>query len=173
MTDPVTIGSAVVAHIEPAAGEAAAFNVWYERDRLLRRRHGRTGHVRGRVLGRDPVPEDARLPGRLFGDPARGSYLADLLAAAGVASSMGRLGGAACTPATPPSASSRAREHLHTAVYDCDWDLRGGGAPAPATALDHGFAGVIAIATTGDAHQWRVTSSVPTSRWRSDSNRSV
>ena len=32
VTDPVTIGSAVVAYIEPAPGEAAAFNAWYERD---------------------------------------------------------------------------------------------------------------------------------------------
>ena len=56
--------------------------------------------------------------------------------------------------ATPPERLFAGREHLHTAVYGYDWDLRAANAPPPATALDHGFSGVIAIATTGDPRDW-------------------
>jgi hypothetical protein len=50
--------------------------------------------------------------------------------------------------AMPPERLFTARDHLQTAVYDYAWDVRADGAPMPATALDHGFAGVVMCAWT-------------------------
>ncbi len=153
MTDPVTIGSAVVAYIEPAAGEAAAFNAWYERDHFYAAAMAGPGMYAGARWVATRACKDARLPGRLFGDPARGSYLATYWLLTGMQEEWDDWAVRAYA-ATPPERLFAGREHMHTAVYGCDWDVRADGAPPPATALDHGFAGVIAVATTGDAHEW-------------------
>src|SRR6202008_354700 len=55
--------------------------------------------------------------------------------------------------AMPPERLFAGRDHVHTAVYESPWDTRADGAPAPATALDHGFAGVVMIAGT-DLQAW-------------------
>jgi hypothetical protein len=153
VTDPVTIGSAVVAYIEPAAGEAAAFNEWYERDHFYAAAMAGPGMYAGARWVATRACKDARPPGRLFGDPARGSYLATYWLLPGMQEEWDDWAARAYA-ATPPERLFAGREHLHTAVYACEWDVRAGGAPPPATALDRGFAGLIACATTGDGHEW-------------------
>jgi hypothetical protein len=153
VTDPVTIGSAVVAYIEPAAGEAAAFNAWYERDHFYAAAMAGPGMYAGARWVATRACKDARLPGRIFGDPARGSYLATYWLLPGMQGEWDDWAARAYA-ATPPERLFAGREHLHTAVYAYDWDRRAGNAPPPATALDHGFQGVVAIATTGDPREW-------------------
>jgi hypothetical protein len=71
----ISIGTAIVSYIEPEPGYARAFNEWYERD-----------HFPATVLAGPGVFAGARFvatkeckqrrTGSMFGDPARGSYLA-------------------------------------------------------------------------------------------------
>ena len=141
MTD-VAIGTAIVAYIEPHAGQAARVQPLVRARPLLRGRDGGPGHVRGRALGRDARVQGGAPAGRdWFGDPARGSYLTTVLAAAGDARRVGRRGSPVQYAATPPERLFAGRDHLHTAVYGFDWELRAGNAPPAATALDHRFVG--------------------------------
>jgi hypothetical protein len=153
VTDAVTIGTAVIAYIEPAEGEAAAFNAWYERDHFYAAAMAGPGMYAGARWVATRACKNARTAGSLFGDPARGSYLATYWLLRGTQAEWDEWATRAYA-ATPPERLFAGREHLHTAVYECDWDVRTEGAPPPATALDHGFAGLVAIATTGDAREW-------------------
>ena len=154
MTDPVTVGSAVVAYIEPAAGEAAAFNAWYERDHFYAAAMAGPGMYAGARWVATRACKDARLPGRLFGDPARGSYLATYWLLPGAQAEWDDWAARVRTRRRRGSGSSRVGSTCTPRSYGCDWDLRAGRAPAPAAALDRGFPGVVAIATTGDAREW-------------------
>ncbi len=149
MSDPVTIGTAVVAYIEPHAGEARAFNAWYERDHFYAAAMAGPGMYAGARWVATRACKSVRPDRTLFGDPARGSYLATYWLLPGRQAEWDEWA-AREYAATPPERLFAGRDHVHTAVYACTADARAAGAPAPATALDHGFAGLIAIATTGE-----------------------
>ena len=71
--------------------------------------------------------------------------------------------GGADTRRRRPSGCSRAAITSTPPCTEYVWDTRADGAPAPATALDHGFAGVIMLAG-GDVQEWSersVSSDVP------------
>ncbi|HEX5097026.1 MAG TPA: hypothetical protein VFX21_13460 [Acidimicrobiia bacterium] len=155
MTEYVTVGTAVIAYIEPHEGRARAFNAWYERDHFYAAAMAGPGCYAGArwVATRDC--KESRTEGWLFGDNAVGSYLATYWILPGkqeewdewIAREYGSM---------PPERLFAARDHLHTAVYDFAWDSRADGAPIPATALDHGFAGVVVTGWTdgGAAREW-------------------
>ena len=106
----------------------------------------------GRALGRDPrLQSGAARPGRLFGDPARGSYLATYWLLPGSQAEWDDVGRARVRGDATGAAVRRVASTCTPRSTACTGDVRADGAPAPATALDHGFAGVIAVATTGDA----------------------
>ena len=90
-------------------------------------------------------PENA-----LFGDPARGSFLATYWVLPGMQAAWDEWAAAEYAK-TPADRLFAARDHIHTAMYRFRWDARTEDAPPPATALDHGFAGVIAIASVAPA----------------------
>jgi hypothetical protein len=151
--DPVTVGTAIVAFIEPAPGQELAFNRWYERDHFYAAAMAGPGMYAGGRWVATRACKDVRPTASGFGDPARGSYLATYWLLPGtqaeweswVTREMSSL---------PEDRMFAGREHLHTAVYRYLWEARADDAPPPATALDHGFAGLVALATTADAHQW-------------------
>ncbi len=66
----VQIGTAVIAYIEPHAGQAQAFNRWYERDHFYAAATAGPGRVLGRALGRD-----ARVQGGATRRTRRGSAI--------------------------------------------------------------------------------------------------
>ena len=68
----VAVGTAVIAYIEPHAGQAQAFNRWYERDHFYAATTAGPGAFVGRALGRDPRVQGGRPPAATwFGDPRR------------------------------------------------------------------------------------------------------
>jgi hypothetical protein len=146
VTEPIAIGTAVVAYIEPHAGAARAFNRWYERDHFYSAAMAGPGMFAGARWVATRECKAARPDANLFGDPARGSYLATYWVLPGMQSTWDEWV-AREYAATPPERLFAGRDHLHTAVYRSVWDARTEDAPAPATALDHGFAGVIAVAS--------------------------
>ena len=150
VSDPVTIGTAVVAYIEPHAGAARAFNRWYERDHFYAAAMAGPGMFAGArwVATRDckagrPENDALRRPRAWF-------LPRDVLGAAGHATAWDEWAAAEYAK-TPADRLFAARDHIHTAMYRFRWDARTEDAPPPATALDHGFAGVIAIASVAPA----------------------
>jgi hypothetical protein len=146
VTDAVTVGSAVVAYIEPHAGAARDFNRWYERDHFYAAAMAGPGMYAGARWVATRACKAVRPAHQLFGDPARGSYLATYWLLPGMQPAWDEWA-AAEYARTPPERLFAARDHIHTSVYRYLWDIRTEDAPPPATALDHGFAGVIAIAS--------------------------
>ena len=148
----VLIGTAIVAYIEPHAGQAREFNRWYERDHFYAATTAGPGAFAGARWVATRACKAVRPPGATwFGDPARGSFLTTVWLLDGaqldwdewVARQMERL-----------RAQDRMfpwRDHIHTAVYRYCCEVRADDAPAAAVALDHGFAGVIAMAVAPGA----------------------
>ena len=141
----VAIGTAVVAYIEPHAGQARAFNRWYERDHFYAATTGRARGVRRARAGSRPAR--ARRCGR---DRDAGSAIrragrsSRRLAARRRASGVGRVGRAADGDAATPARSHvrRPRSPPHRGVPVLRAEARADdGATSAATALDHGFAG--------------------------------
>ena len=145
MTDPVTVGTAVVAYIEPHPGQARAFNAWYERDHFYASAMAGPGMYAGARWVATKACKAARPSGDLLGDPARGSYLATYWLLPGTQAVWDEWA-AREYASLPPERRFSGRDHLHTAVYRYAWDFRAEGAPAPPIALDHGYAGVVAAA---------------------------
>jgi hypothetical protein len=156
VNEPVTIGTAIVAYIEPEPGRERAFNAWYERDHFYAAAMAGPGMYAGGRWVATGACKAARPGASLFGDPARGSYLATYWVLPGMQAEWDEWA-ARQYAAMPPERLFEGREHLHTALYRYAWDVRAEAAPAPATALDHGFAGVIVIATSAPAERWSQT----------------
>jgi len=148
----VVIGTAIVAYIEPHAGQAREFNRWYERDHFYAATTAGPGAFAGARWVATRACKAVRPPAAAwFGDAARGSFLTTVWLLDGaqlewdewVARQMQRL-----------RAQDRmfpGRDHIHTAVYRYCCEVRADDAPTAAVALDHGFAGVIAIAVAPGA----------------------
>jgi hypothetical protein len=143
----VAIGTAVVAYIEPHAGQAREFNRWYERDHFYAATTAGPGAFAGArwVATRECKavrPADATW----FGAAARGSFLTTVWLLEG---SQGEWDEWVALQMDALRAQDRmfpGRDHVHTAVYRFCCEVRAEDELSAAVALDHGFAGVIAIA---------------------------
>jgi hypothetical protein len=145
VTDPVRVATALVAYIEPHAGYERAFNAWYERDHFYASAMAGPGMYAGArwVATRDC--KALRPDARLFGDPARGSYLTTCWLLPGAQDAWDEWA-AEEYQRLPADRRFEHRDHLHTGVYESVFTTAADGAPVAATALDHGFPGVIAVA---------------------------
>jgi hypothetical protein len=150
VTDPVAIGTAVVAYIEPHTGAAREFNRWYERDHFYAAAMAGPGMYAGARWVATRECKEVRPANDLFGDPARGSYLATYWLLPGTQAGWDEWV-AETYAAMPPARLFAARDHVHTAVYRYHSETRTEDAPPPATALDHGFAGLIVVASIAPA----------------------
>jgi hypothetical protein len=144
----VAIGTAIVAYIEPHEGQAEAFNRWYERDHMYAATTAGPGAFAGARWIATSACKAVRPPDATwFGDPARGSFLTTVWLLDGsqsewdtwVAGQMEKLRAGA-------DRMFAGRDHLHTAVYRFVSEVRAANGTSAATALDHPFGGVIAIA---------------------------
>ncbi len=145
----VEVGTAVVAYIEPQEGGAHAFNRWYERDHMYAATTAGPGAFAGaRWVATRACKEVRPKDGTWFGDPARGSYLTTVWLLDGSQDEWDAwVGQQMQTLRTQPRRMFAGRDHLHTAVYRFRGEhRRERDGVATATALDHPFAGVIAIA---------------------------
>jgi len=144
----VAIGTAVIAYIEPHEGQAREFNRWYERDHFYAATTAGPGAFAGARWVAPRGCKAVRPPSATwFGEPARGSYLTTVWLLddtqdewdAWVGRRMERL-------RAEPGRMFAGRDHIHTAVYRFGVEARAGDGVSAATALDHPFDGVIAIA---------------------------
>jgi hypothetical protein len=146
VSEPVSVGTAVVAYIEPHEGQAREFNAWYERDHFYAAALAGPGMYAGARWVATRECKELRPASTLLGDPTRGSYLATYWLLPGAQAAWDEW--VEQTYASmPPERRFVGRDHVHTAVYRYLWDTGTEDAPPPATALDHGYNGVIAIAS--------------------------
>jgi hypothetical protein len=163
----VAIGTAIVAYIEPHPGQAQAFNRWYERDHMYAATTGGPGAFSGARWIATRACKAARPAGATwFGDPARGSFLTTVWLLDGSQSEWDAWVGRQMEGLRAQADRMFAgRDHVHTAVYRFTSEARAGGVSA-ATALDHPFGGVTAIAAGvglgADCARAVVSSAVPT-----------
>jgi hypothetical protein len=149
----VGIGTAIVAYIEPHAGQALEFNRWYERDHFYAATTAGPGAFSGARWVATRACKAVRRPGATwFGDAVRGSFLTTVWLLDGkqaewdawVAKEMEEL-------RARPDRMFPGRDHIHTGVYRYCCEVRAEDAPSAAVALDHGFAGLVAIAVGAGA----------------------
>jgi hypothetical protein len=136
----MTHATAIVSYIEPTPGYAREFNEWYERDHFPSAVLAGPGVVSGRRFVATRGCKALRPPGTLFGDPARGSYLALATLAAGRQADWDAWVVEVMKILTAQDRLFPHREHVHTAVYR----IVTGALDLP------GAPGVIAIADTND-----------------------
>jgi hypothetical protein len=144
----VGIGTAVIAYIEPHAGQTVAFNRWYERDHMYAAATAGPGAFAGaRWIATRACKSVRPATATWFGDPARGSFLTTIWLLEGTqaewdlwtAAQMGKL-------AAEGDRMFAGRDHVHTAAYRFRSECRAPDGTSAATALDRPFGGVIAIA---------------------------
>ena len=146
----VAIGTAIVAYIEPHDGQAEAFNRWYERDHMYAATTGGPGAFAGArwVATRVRARRCARRRATWFGDRRRGSFLTTVWLLEGSQSEWDAWVGRQMEHLRAEGDRMFAgRDHLHTAVYRFVCEARSAEGSSAATALDHPFAGIVAIAT--------------------------
>jgi hypothetical protein len=148
----VRIGTAIVSYIEPHPGLALEFNRWYERDHFPATVTAGPGVFAGARWVATRACKALRPPrGRLFGDPARGSYLATAWVLPGLQAGWDAWVADAMKELVAQDRMFAGRDHVHTAIYACRSTARAEGGPGAEMALDHGFDGVFAIAVGRDA----------------------
>ena len=144
----VGIGTAIIAYIEPRAGQARAFNRWYERDHMYAATTAGPGAFSGARWVATRACKALRPEGAgWFGDARRGSFLTTVWVLddaqaqwdAWVSEQMESL-------RAQPGRMFAGRDHLHTAVYRFVHEDRAEGGVSAATSLDHHFPGVAVIA---------------------------
>jgi hypothetical protein len=149
----VAVGTAVIAYIEPHAGQAEAFNRWYERDHFYAATTAGPGAFSGARWVATRSCKTVRPPAaRWFGDPGRGSYLTTVWLLDGtqaewdtwVGAQMERLRG-------EPDRMFAGRDHLQTGVYRFGEEHRAPAGVSTATAIDHPFGGVVLLAVSPGA----------------------
>jgi hypothetical protein len=150
VTEPVTVGTAVVAYIEPHEGLARDFNRWYERDHFYAAAMAGPGMFAGARWVATRACKGLRPEKRLFGDPERGSFLATYWILPGMHTEWEEWSTRQYA-SMPADRLFAGRDHIHTAAYRFLWEARTEDAPPPATALDHGFAGLVAIGSLAPA----------------------
>jgi hypothetical protein len=144
----VGIGTAIIAYIEPHAGQAKAFNRWYERDHMYAATTGGPGAFSGARWVATRACKARRPPGATwFGEPGRGSFLTTVWVLDGMQSEWDTwVGRQMESLRAQPDRMFAGRDHLYTAVYRFVGEDRTGGGVSAATALDHHFNGLVAIA---------------------------
>ncbi len=143
----VTIGTAVIAFIEPHEGQAREFNRWYERDHFYAATTAGPGAFAGARWVATRACKAVR-PARAvwFGEAARGSFLTTVWVLDGAQSEWESWVAHQMEVVRAQNRMFAGRDHIHTAVYRYCCEVRAEDAPSGAVALDHGFAGVIAMA---------------------------
>jgi hypothetical protein len=143
----VSIGTAIVALIEPHEGQARDFNRWYERDHFYAATTAGPGAFAGaRWVATRACKAVRPANATWFGDAARGSFLTTVWLLDG---KQAEWDGWVSNEMETLRAQDRmfaGRDHIQTGVYRYCCEVRAEDAPSAAVALDHGFAGVIAIA---------------------------
>lgn len=149
----VAIGTAIVAYIEPHEGQAREFNRWYERDHFYAATTAGPGAFAGARWVATRECKAMRPTGATwFGDNRRGSFLTTVWLLDGsqpewdawVTRQMEVL-------REQPDRMFAGRDHMHTGVYRYCCEVRADDGPTAAVALDHGFAGLIALAVPAGA----------------------
>jgi hypothetical protein len=139
----ITIGTAIVSYIEPHPGQAIAFNRWYESDHFPATVTGGPGVFAGARFVATHACKAARPAGRLFGDPARGSYLAVAWVLPGKQAEWDEWVAREMKTIAAQDRLFPGRDHVHTAIYE--W-TRDSGTVDAISALDRGYAGAIVVA---------------------------
>ncbi len=142
----VEIGTAIVSYIEPHPGHEVAFNRWYELDHFPATVKAGPGVFAGARFVATRACKDVRPPGRLFGDPARGSYLAVAWVLPGKQAEWDEWVGKEMQTIAEQDRLFPYRDHVHTAVYRC---LGRTDDVAAVVALDRGHGGVVVAADEG------------------------
>jgi hypothetical protein len=144
----VTIGTAIIAYIEPHPGQAQAFNRWYERDHMYAATTAGPGAFSGARWVAPRACKAVRPRGAdWFGDPVRGSFLTTVWLLDGCQPEWDAWVGRQMESLRADADRMFAgRDHLYTAVYRFQAEARVDGGPGAATALDRPFDGVIAMA---------------------------
>jgi hypothetical protein len=117
----IEIGTAIVSYIEPAPGQAAAFNDWYERDHFPATVLAAPGAFAGGRFVATRDCKQARM-GTLFGDPTRGSYLAVAWVLPGKQAEWDEWISREMKVLAAEDRLFPHREHVHTAVYRFLWE---------------------------------------------------
>ncbi|HTL84729.1 MAG TPA: hypothetical protein VL856_06070 [Acidimicrobiia bacterium] len=142
----IEIGTAIVSYIEPAPGYARAFNEWYERDHFPAAVLAGPGVFSGaRFVATRACKQQRRSDAVLFGDPARGSYLALAWVVPDKQAEWDAWVAREMETITAQGRLFPEREHVHTAVYEFS-----GATGSIVTALVHGYAGVVVQADEHD-----------------------
>jgi hypothetical protein len=113
----VTDATAIVSYIEPFPGYARAFNRWYEDDHFPAAVLAGPGVVGGRRFVATRACKALRPAGQLFGDPARGSYLAVAMLEPGRQADWDAWVADVMNDLTAQHRLFPQRDHVHTAVY--------------------------------------------------------
>jgi hypothetical protein len=143
----VAIGTAIIAYIEPHAGQAREFNRWYERDHFYAATTGGPGAFAGaRWVATRECKAVRPVQATWFGDPNRGSYLTTVWLLDGSQTEWQEWVTRQMVGLREQDRMFAGRDHVHTAVYRFSCEVRADDGVSAAVALDHGFAGVIAIA---------------------------
>ena len=149
----VTIGTAIVSYIEPHPGEGIAFNRWYERDHFPAAVKAGPGVFGAQRFVATSACKALRPPGRLLGDPARGSYLGIAWVLPGKQAEWDAWVGAEMKQIAAEGRLFPGRDHVHTAVYRF---VAHSGPVDAIVALDRGFPGVIVAASEHEADMPRL-----------------
>jgi hypothetical protein len=144
----VEIGTAIVSYIEPHEGQAVAFNRWYELDHFPATVKAGPGVFAAARFVATHDCKARRPPGRLFGDPVRGSYLGVAWVLPGKQAEWDAWVGREMDTIAAQGRLFAGRDHVHTAVYECEWQSD---PIAAIVALDRGDTGLIAAASAPDA----------------------
>ena len=148
----VAVGTAIVAYIEPHEGQAREFNRWYERDHFYAATTAGPGAFSGARWVATRACKSVRPAGvQWFGDPARGSFLTTVWLLDGAEPEWDAWVARQMEVLRADDRMFAGRDHVHTAVYRYCCEVRADDGPSAAVALDHGFAGVIAVAVPADA----------------------
>jgi len=144
----VAVGTAVIAYIEPHAGQAEAFNRWYERDHFYAATTAGPGAFSGaRWVATRACKARRPTAATWFGEPARGSYLTTVWLLDGTQAEWDAWVGAQMERLrAEPDRMFAGRDHLQTGVYRFVQECRADRGVSVATAIDHPFAGVVLLA---------------------------
>jgi hypothetical protein len=152
VTEGVGVGTAIVSYIEPHPGAAREFNRWYERDHFPAAVTAGPGAYAGARFVATRAGKAVRAAGDLFGDPRRGSYLSVAWLAPDAQPAWDLWIPGQMETLVAAGRMFAGRDHLHTAVYAYQWEVRAGDTAPASVALDAGHAGVIAVAVRGHEH---------------------
>jgi hypothetical protein len=140
----VEIGTAIVSYIEPHAGQEAAFNRWYELDHFPATVKAGPGvFAAARFVATGACKAVRPRTGRLFGDPARGSYLGIAWVLPGHQAEWDEWVGDEMKTIATQGRLFAGRDHVHTAIYEWIWESDHA---AAITALDRAYPGVVVAA---------------------------